>query len=69
MAQRHHSVANCGTTAPFPQGEVRARGRVDSHSSPVLPFGILIVSLKKTLMVPLLVLKSERQGRLLSDLS
>lgn len=69
MAQRHHLVANCGNTAPFPQGQVCARGRVESNSSPALPFGILIISSKKTLTVPLLVLKSERPGRRLSDLS
>lgn len=70
MAQRRHSVANCGNTAPFLQGEMFAyRGFWTPNSFPALPFGIQILSLKEILMVPLLVLKSERLGRRFHDLT
>lgn len=54
----------------FYKGERGAcRGFWTPNSSHALPSGILILSLKKIFMVPLLVLKSERQGRRFNDLT
>lgn len=61
MARRCHPVATLGNAAPFPEGEDWECVQMCSDFPLDLPCGILMVSLKKTLRIPSLVLTSLNQ--------